>query len=79
MLTRVGRGGVYKNERLFRTAHSPPLNAINIGLWGCGGGTDDDTACDASVYFAHTGLQLFAKRNTLRPTEQKSPDGSPMA
>ena len=57
----------------------PPLNAINIGLRGCGGGTDDDTACDASVYFAHTGLQLFAKHKTLRPTEPKSPDDSTMA
>ena len=79
MLTSVGRGGVYKNERLFCTAHSPPLNAINIGLRGCGGGTDDDTACDASVYFAHTGLQLFTKQKTLRPTEQKSADDSTMA
>ena len=69
MLTSVSRGGVYKNERLFRTAQSFPLNAINIGIWGCGGGTDDNTACDASVYFAHTGLQIFRKGWTLRPIE----------
>ena len=37
----------------------PTLNAINIGLRRCGGGTDDDTACDASGYFAHTGIVLF--------------------
>ena len=70
MLTSVGRAGVYKNERLFRTAHNPHLNAINIGLWGCGGGSDDGTACGASVYFAHTGLKIFAKGQTLRPTER---------
>ena len=48
----------------------PPLNAINIGPRGCGGGTDDDTACDASVYFAHTGLPNIAKGKTLRPTDR---------
>ena len=68
MLTSVGRAGVYKNERLFRTAHNPHLNAINIGLWGCGGGSDDGTACGASVYFAHTGLKIFAKGQMLSAT-----------
>ena len=69
MLTRVNRSGVYKNERLFRTAQSLPQRAFNIGLWGSGGGTDDGTACDASVYFAHTGLQISRKGGcSIRPS-----------
>ena len=70
MLTSVCRGDVYKNERLFCTAHSLPPDAINIGLWGRGGGTDDDTGCDASVYFAHAGLNMFANGKTLSPTDR---------
>ena len=69
MLKRVNRSGVYKNERLFRTAQSLPQRAFNIGLWGSGGGTDDGTACDASVYFAHTGLKNCRKGGVLHPNE----------
>ena len=36
MLTRVNRSGVYKNERLFRTAQSLPQRAFNSGVWGAG-------------------------------------------
>ena len=41
-----------------------------LGTEMAGVGTDDDTVCDASVFFACTGLNVFAKGKTPRTTER---------